>query len=496
MPNRINIGWAQTDITPERPFYVTGQLYSRISTYIHDPLTATCLVLENGDEQMTFVSLDMPSVSNVLVQRIQESLDIPELNLSQINFNATHTHNSTSFGARKPHTTSTGLSWGDLIGDPELLETLDIPENLIDGEELIELFVDRVSALITDAWMQRAPGGISAAQDYAVVAFNRRPVFRLPDGSTEARMYGNCSEDQFIGLEGYSDHTVDLLYTWDEQNNLTGVVVDVPCPSQVCELHRFISADYWGYARSHIRDALGNVYVLPMCGAAGDQNPLDLIHLSKTNVEPFKIWNAQQQEAHRNFDMFAACDAIGLRIADAVRRGYTIAQNTVETRPVFRYRQLQIDLNIRQVTEQDYQDALREIESISQEFSREHRMKEADITRLFLPGGVIARWKRQQNNPVYAVTCHILRLGSVVFASNPFELFTEYGLRIRARCRARQAFIVQLSSNSGGPGGYLPTHAAIAGGSYSSKPASTTVGPEAGDQLTHQTIQAINELFS
>ena len=50
MEKNIRIGWAQTDITPDRPIYVIGQLYSRISSYVHDPLTATCLALENGEE--------------------------------------------------------------------------------------------------------------------------------------------------------------------------------------------------------------------------------------------------------------------------------------------------------------------------------------------------------------------------------------------------------------------------------------------------------------
>ena len=62
MEKNIRIGWAQTDITPDRPIYVIGQLYSRISSYVHDPLTATCLVLENGQEQMILVSADMPGV--------------------------------------------------------------------------------------------------------------------------------------------------------------------------------------------------------------------------------------------------------------------------------------------------------------------------------------------------------------------------------------------------------------------------------------------------
>ena len=64
MEKNIRIGWAQTDITPDRPIYVIGQLYSRISSYVHDPLTATCLVLENGQEQMILVSADMPGVTS------------------------------------------------------------------------------------------------------------------------------------------------------------------------------------------------------------------------------------------------------------------------------------------------------------------------------------------------------------------------------------------------------------------------------------------------
>ena len=75
MEKNIRIGWAQTDITPDRPIYVIGQLYSRISSYVHDPLTATCLVLENGEEQMILVSADMPGVPTMHISRILERLD-------------------------------------------------------------------------------------------------------------------------------------------------------------------------------------------------------------------------------------------------------------------------------------------------------------------------------------------------------------------------------------------------------------------------------------
>ncbi len=41
------------------------------------------------------------------------------------------------------------------------------------------------------------------------------------------------------------------------------------------ELQSFLSADYWDETRNCIRETLGDIFILPMCGAAGDQNPLD-----------------------------------------------------------------------------------------------------------------------------------------------------------------------------------------------------------------------------
>ncbi len=94
---QLNIGWAQTDITPDRPIYVIGQLYTRISSYDRDPLTATCLVLENGHEQATFLSLDIPSVPTAHIDRIPDGRAIDRLDRSKVIFCVTHTHNATVF---------------------------------------------------------------------------------------------------------------------------------------------------------------------------------------------------------------------------------------------------------------------------------------------------------------------------------------------------------------------------------------------------------------
>lgn len=486
MNKPLNIGWAQTDITPDRPVYVIGQLYSRISSYVHDPLTATCLVLENGEEQMTMVSCDMPSVPVPLIPRILERLSIPGLDKRRVVFSVTHTHNSTVFGNNSTFEVYFKSVLGDLCPDMEE------PENILKDEELSLFFIEKMTALIEDAWADRSLGGVSLAHDYAAVAFNRRPQF-LVDGKKESRMYGTCSDDNFLGLEGASDHAADMLYTWDLDGNLTGVAVCIPCPSQVCELHDFLSADYWGEARNCIREELGNVYVLPLCGAAGDQNPLDLIRISKDNKKELKIWNAQETAVFRNFDMLGECRDIGERISDAVVRGYRKARNQIESRPVFKASVFEMDVALRTVDKADVDAAQARIDAVKARYAPGEKMSEPEMIRCFEDIGYLNRWKLQQETDRFRFPVFVFRLSRAVFATNPFELYVDFSFRMKARCKASQAFIIQLSSN--GKGGYLPTQAAVDGGSYGSKPVSTMVGPAGGDELVEKTLAAMDALF-
>ena len=115
-----------------------------------------------------------------------------------------------------------------------------------------------------------------------------------------------------------------------------------------------------------------------------------------------------------------------------------------------------------------------------------------DQLKLYGPVGIAERYALQQKSRTFPAELHILRLQDSVFVTHPFELFTEYGLRIRAGCRARNVFHIQLCN---GYADYLPTRAAIAGGSYSSEPASTYVGPEGGDLLAALLIEEANRLF-
>jgi len=91
------------------------------------------------------------------------------------------------------------------------------------------------------------------------------------------------------------------------------------------------------------------------------------------------------------------------------------------------------------------------------------------------------------------VECHMVRFGDLAIVTNPFELFLDYGNRMKARSLAEQTFIVQLCCGSAA---YLPTEKAEKAGHYSAYVSSGHVGHVGGDILTRNTITEINKMFS
>ena len=101
------------------------------------------------------------------------------------------------------------------------------------------------------------------------------------------------------------------------------------------------------------------------------------------------------------------------------------------------------------------------------------------------------RYEREQAQPLFPAELHVVRLGDIVIATNPFEYYLDFGIRIKARSPAVQTFLVQLA----GGGTYVPTEWAVAGKSYGAIPASTPVGPEGGRELAEWTVDALRKLW-
>src|SRR5690606_38321221 len=93
--------------------------------------------------------------------------------------------------------------------------------------------------------------------------------------------------------------------------------------------------------------------------------------------------------------------------------------------------------------------------------------------------GVRHRFEFQKQNPDHqpAFDLHVIRLGDIAFATNPFEYSIDFGIQIKIRSPAKQTFLVQLA-NAGHT--YTASPRSVAGGGYGAVPASCKIGPEGG----------------
>ena len=114
-------------------------------------------------------------------------------------------------------------------------------------------------------------------------------------------------------------------------------------------------------------------------------------------------------------------------------------------------------------------------------------------TWVFWHQAAIDRFERQQAEEPkpFQMELHVIRLGDIAIATNQFELFTDYGIQMKARSPALQTFVIQLA----GPGSYIPSQRAARGGGYSAIVESNQVGPDGGQALADQTVEVLNILW-
>jgi len=476
---RILVGWAERDVTPRLPTVLYGQFHARVATEVHDPLVVTALALSEGEagDCAVLVSCDRCTIPAPICQRCREAVRqrVPELPPEKVVLSATHTHTS-----------------------PWIVEGTFPPQ--VEGEmsatEYADLFVERVAEAVAEAWRERKPGSVGWGFGHAVVGHNRRVSYFSRYGEREgekqalargadgvSKMYGNTDDPDFSHIEGYEDHGVDLLFSWDEAGELTGVVVNLACPSQEVESAYYVSADFWHDVRTELRSRHGDsLFVLTQASAAGDQSPHPLLHKAEEERMLKLRGTSRRQE-------------LGRRIADAVDDVLPLAHKEPHERLVLRHVMENVPVARWMVTDQELATAREDLARAEAEVPADDRAASVRHVWINRCQRVIRRYESQQTEPHLMEEVHAIRLGDVAFATNRFELYLDYGLRIEARSPAQQTFVVQLAGGGEHTGTYLPTARAVAGGSYGAGAYCNEVGPEGGQQLVEHTLRLLNGLW-
>lgn len=462
----IYISSATIDITPSLPVAVDGQMHLRITDTIETPLEAGVLVVESRSNDkslntVVFVSCDLVTIPLELRDEIRRKTreKILGFEVEKIIISATHTHT------------------GPVVRDKWYL----IPEGVTQPNEYIDNISDRISEGIANAWRERKPGNMSWGISEAKVAFNRRAVYS--DGS--AQMYGKTDTPDFRGIEGYEDQDVNTMFFWGENGKIIATCINVASPAQVVEGRTAINADYWHPVREGLRKHFGeNLTVLCWIGAAGDQTPRPM-YGSAALERMFKLQGIENTKT--NDDHYL--QFIASKLVEAVIETYEIIKKDRHFEVKFEHKTETLFLPMRIVDKTDYDFSKRMIEKDLVDADNAEKYNR----RIVWHQEVLDRFEYQKINPdpKYRMDFNILRIGDIAICTNSFELFTDFGVQIKARSKALQTFIIQLA----GPGTYLPTERATKGGHYSAIVQSNRVGPEGGHELVERTLDIINSMW-
>lgn len=458
----LHVGASSCDITPDQPVFLSGQFYARVSRGVSSPVTANVLVLQarDGDkilDHAIIISMDTVIIYPPFSTAFHEALSkaLPEAGADKVILAATHTHSAPD----------------QIDGHYES----DDP-NVMQPSKYNAFAAERMVAATAEAWRNAQPAKFAYGLGHAVVAYNRRAIYA--DG--KAVMYGNTNQPNFRAIEGMEDHDVNSMFFWGADDKLLGMVVNVSCPSQENESSRTIDADYWGDVRKGLKQVYGDeVVVVGLCGAAGDMSP----HLR---------YRQAADERMRKLRNLTRTEEIARRIVRGVEATFEAVKDDRATDAVLQHQSKIVSLPERIVTEAEYKACKAESERL---------LKEAGETGNNSARGmgnwnarIAARYEKLAENPhpMYETQINVLRLGDTALCTNQFELYTDFGIQIKARSKAVQTFVVQLAN---GRGTYLPSQRAVEGGGYGAIIQSNTVGPEGGQVLVEETLGMINAMW-
>ena len=471
----LQIAWSRRDITQPLPVGLCGQFHLRIAEKILDPLSLTALAISNDSDSFIWVScdlVDLPADFHPYCRKLL-SAKLPGFDASKLILSATHTHTA-------PYISS---QWHAGTFPPELYSP----------EAYFEFLAQSVVSAAVEAWQNRSLSQVSYGHSYAVCAHQRRMTYFQDldeeeqigeKHQTNAAMYGATNNHNFKGFEGYVDHRIDFLYTYDLKGQMQGCLVALPCPAQVSEGISEISADFWHDVRILLQKDFGeNFQLLPLCCAAGDLAPRQQLQ-KKCEERMLKLQGINNRQA------------IAQRIVSALKETLQWSQQDKKDSLTLKHYSDKLQL-LRRKSSEDEAEKLRRGLQILKSQKEDNMMAESRrIAKIFRTEQALKRHELQKQEKTIQVEHHVLRLGELVFCTFPMEVFLNYALQIQAQSPALATMLIQLTGSGPNPNGYLASENAEKGGGYSACIYCSPISAEGGQQMVKRTTEILNELFA
>ncbi len=463
--SRLKVGVASGDLTPTKSVPLAGQFEYRPSQGVETAITGNAIAVANYDgekldDYAILVSVDVARVPARFAQLVREKAvaEDASINPEKIVMFAVHSHTAPTLVVKT-----------DAAND----------DSVQPYEETIQDLSGRLAKIIVQAWQNQVPADFSWGVDPIVLGESRRAVYF--DGT--AQMYGATNAPNFSRLENPIDPDMNSLFFWNKEGALIGLFINVACTAQIVESRMFLNADYWAPTRDLLQERFGKqLVVVGTNGAAGDNSPHPMYR---------KEALARMRALRGQTELEAAAWKIDSVIADT----YAAVVNDKQTDVKLTHLVETLPLERRAITDEEYETAKAEVKKIEDSLKADPNKTQADVaSALGWHGKVVKNYEDQKQNGVgtFPSSVHAIRLGDVAIVTNQFELFTAYGMRIKARSPAISTIVVELAD---GDGSYLATAEATKGGGYSAVVQSNYVGPTGGQRLVEESLRLINELW-
>ncbi len=263
---RLRAGVAREVISPPRGIYLIGYGdRAKGNAGVHDDLTATALVLDDGQERLALVACDLLCLNEFVVDRVQAQVGQE----TPVVICCSHTH-------------AGPIAYADHRSSRARRAT-------------VNTLVGRIAHAVRRAASALIPVELAWGQAEAGIAINRRE--RRPDGEVVIGVNAGGPIDRSVGV--LSVRAADSTSARDGAPLAT--VVNFACHGTVLGPgNLLVSADWIGAMRPRVERALGGL-TLFLQGAAGDLNP-----------------NHEWGEG----DPWEAVQSLGERVADQVIAAY------------------------------------------------------------------------------------------------------------------------------------------------------------------------------
>jgi len=243
--NTLQAGFSRVNVTPMLGIAISGYFKPRYAEGVLDELEINCLALACGDDKIALMTIDNCGVATNVADAIRDNITaVTGLPREAIFFHSTHTH----------------------TGPAVLADTTD-PLELEYQKTLIHKAADAVQMALADLKPARMGFGIGQAPN---IAFVRR--YRMKDGSVKTNP--GVNNPDIVGPIGDVDERVNVV-RFDREGADTLVLMNFgnhPDTVGGCK----ISADWPGFARRNLEQAIPGTKGIFFNGAQGDVNHVNV----------------------------------------------------------------------------------------------------------------------------------------------------------------------------------------------------------------------------